>query len=395
MKEYLEVRHFGPIKDLDIQIKKLTLFIGTQGSGKSTISKLLTICRDMNWYLCILEEKEVLKPFFDFYIDEYFYPDTFIHYRNEINGIEIIYKEGLFECKINGYTKEESISIINYWIDSANDDLIFKSATKGQKLLNSTDTIDNKIIQANSRFILYIPAERNLIGNLSSALASIMLAKIPLSDSIIEYMSLFEKAKKEFPKYEIPFLGVSYERKEGKERISILNEEDTDLPLNACSSGLQSVLPMIMVIDYALKVESFDSFVIEEPEQNLFPQNQCELLSFIASKQADNEKENRQFVITTHSPYLLSYLNVLMLAHKLYKNEEIKNEVANIVHPNRMVDSNNVAVYSLDPKGEVYCKSLIAERTGLISVNSLDSASEYIGESYDKLYRLFLKTKRK
>ena len=84
-----------------------------------------------------------------------------------------------------------------------------------------------------------------------------------------------------------------------------------------------------------------------------------------------------------------------MLAHKLYKNEEIKNEVANIVHPNRMVDSNNVAVYNLDPEGEVYCKSLIAERTGLISVNSLDSASEYIGESYDKLYRLFLKTKRK
>ena len=133
-------------------------------------------------------------------------------------------------------------------------------------------------------------------------------------------MSLFEKAKKEFPKYEIPFLGVSYERKEGKERITILNE-DTDLPLNACSSGLQSVLPMIMVIDYALKVESFDSFVIEEPEQNLFPQNQCELLSFIASKQADNDKGYRQFVITTHSPYLLSHLNVLMLAHKLYNNE--------------------------------------------------------------------------
>lgn len=393
MKEYLEVRHFGPIKDLNIRINKLTLFIGTQGSGKSTISKLLTICRDMYWYICILEEKEVLKPFFDFYIDEYFYPDTFIHYRNESNGVEITYNEGVFDCKINGYTKKETKDIINSWIELANNDLIINSATKGQKLIYS-DTIDNKVMQANSRLILYIPAERNLIGNLSSALASIMLAKIPLSDSIIEYMSLFEKAKKEFPKYEIPFLGVSYERKEGKERITILNE-DTDLPLNACSSGLQSVLPMIMVIDYALKVESFDSFVIEEPEQNLFPQNQCELLSFIASKQADNDKGYRQFVITTHSPYLLSYLNVLMLAHKLYNNEEIKDEVASIVPPNRMVDSDNVAVYSLDPEGEVYCKSLIAERTGLISVNSLDSASEYIGENYDKLYRLFLKTKRK
>ena len=41
--EKIIVKDFGPIKDLDIEIKRFTVFIGTQGSGKSTISKLLTI----------------------------------------------------------------------------------------------------------------------------------------------------------------------------------------------------------------------------------------------------------------------------------------------------------------------------------------------------------------
>ena len=41
--ERLVVRNFGPITNLDIEFRRLTLFIGDQGSGKSTLSKLLTI----------------------------------------------------------------------------------------------------------------------------------------------------------------------------------------------------------------------------------------------------------------------------------------------------------------------------------------------------------------
>ena len=47
--EKIIVRNFGPINELNIEIKRFTVFIGTQGSGKSTISKLLTICRDVYW----------------------------------------------------------------------------------------------------------------------------------------------------------------------------------------------------------------------------------------------------------------------------------------------------------------------------------------------------------
>lgn len=354
MKERLEIKNFGPVKNLNIEIKPLTLFIGTQGSGKSTISKLIAIFRNKEWQKQVIKSQELsMKSFIDFNIDEYFQKDSFIAYSNE--ETEIIFLEGKFTVK--------------------------------EKASNSS-------IDQTENSMLYIPAERNLVGNLSSALASIILAKVPLSETIIEYMSLFEKAKKEFPKYEIPFLGVRYEKKEGKERI-VVSEEGKDLPLNACSSGLQSVLPMIMVIDYALKNESFDSFVIEEPEQNLFPENQRELLKFICSKQ--NNEHFEQCIITTHSPYLLSCLNVLMLASKLLQDESIKEEVERIVAPSYIVNPSNVAVYGLYPNAEdeEYCKSLISERTSLISVNELDSVSEVIGEDFDKLYRLYMNTLKK
>ena len=60
LKEKLVVRNFGPITNLDIEIRPLTLFIGTQGSGKSTVAKLLTICRDLRWWLRILDEDDVI-----------------------------------------------------------------------------------------------------------------------------------------------------------------------------------------------------------------------------------------------------------------------------------------------------------------------------------------------
>ena len=71
-KERLVVKNFGPITNLDIEIRPLTLFIGTQGSGKSTVSKLLTICRDMRWWINILENNQegIIKPFIDFGINE-------------------------------------------------------------------------------------------------------------------------------------------------------------------------------------------------------------------------------------------------------------------------------------------------------------------------------------
>ncbi|MBR2202410.1 MAG: AAA family ATPase, partial [Bacteroidales bacterium] len=37
----IEIHNFGPIKEANITVKKVTVFIGNQGSGKSTAAKLI------------------------------------------------------------------------------------------------------------------------------------------------------------------------------------------------------------------------------------------------------------------------------------------------------------------------------------------------------------------
>ena len=82
MEERLIIRNFGPIKDMDVVIRPCTIFIGSQGSGKSTAAKVLTICRDLSWYLSIINhDDDVLEPFKKFCIDEYFKVDTYLIIR--------------------------------------------------------------------------------------------------------------------------------------------------------------------------------------------------------------------------------------------------------------------------------------------------------------------------
>ena len=180
-------------------------------------------------------------------------------------------------------------------------------------------------------------------------------------------MGLFERATKLFPRYEIPVFKFNYVKKDNKNMIE-LRGKDKMISLSASSSGLQSAIPMLMIIDFALKTNSFDSFVIEEPEQNLFPKNQFEMLGFVTSR-LWHPSQRGQFIITTHSPYMLASLNVLMLAYKLHHIDEVREEA--------------------------YCKSLISEKTGLVSVNELDSVSEVIGDDFDRLYDLYRQVNKK
>ena len=377
--ERLVVRNFGPITNLDIEFRKLTLFIGDQGSGKSTLSKLLTICRDYNWWLLMLENadtEDVKKPFYDFGINEYFMDDTYICYT--MTGFSIKYENGVFSI-VSDYVSADDIKKYFQYLN--------KPYGSGQDA--DIDEAQLKELEPYARAVLYILAERNLVGNLSESLASMLTAQVPLPKPLMEYMSMFERAKKEYPSYNIPFFNVKFVKKNGKERIELVGK-DKNLPLSACSSGLQSAIPMLMVIDYALKTDSFNSFVIEEPEQNLFPQNQFEMLGFVTSK-LWHPSQRRQFIITTHSPYLLSSLNVLMLAYKLHHIEEVREEAEKIIVPGYTVNPDDVSVFALDPNSDVYCKSLISEKTGLVSVNELDSVSEVIGNDFDKLNRLYSK----
>ena len=56
------------------------------------------------------------------------------------------------------------------------------------------------------------------------------------------------------------------------------------------------------------------SFIVEEPEQNLYPFTQINLLEAIIKLCSD--ERGHSCTITTHSPFILNYLNVLIERYK-------------------------------------------------------------------------------
>ena len=67
------------------------------------------------------------------------------------------------------------------------------------------------------------------------------------------------------------------------------------------------------------------SFIVEEPEQNLYPSTQRDLLNFIVAN--CNGNKNHSLTITTHSPYVINQLNLLLKAAD--KNENVDGAAIN------------------------------------------------------------------
>lgn len=356
MEEYLKINNFGPISELDIKLKPFMVFIGGQGTGKSTIAKLLTVFNDVMWEINILEGKEDYDIFTNFKkigINEYFNTNSKIEYSDGI--LLIKYENNSFSITCSKHQKDDLLNILKCLVVTSSKKLLHKEGATDQQIA----TWDHKqikeckgLLSANFRKIFYIAAERNLIGTMHSVLANLMYAQIPLSDVLLEYMSIYERAKSEFVSYDVPFLGLSFHKKESSEQIVIHSKEgDKSISLNNCSSGIQSVLPLLLNLEYIDKKDYFSSFVIEEPEQNLFPTNQIELLRFLIKK--FKSKDSIQMIINTHSPYILSGLNISILAALISRNINYKDKVEKIIPQNQQIDPDDIGVYSLG--GMVHC----------------------------------------
>ncbi|MDE7418639.1 MAG: ATP-binding protein, partial [Muribaculaceae bacterium] len=88
-------------------------------------------------------------------------------------------------------------------------------------------------------------------------------------------------------------------------------------------------------------------FFIEEPEQNLFPESQAKLLyhlvGAIKCANSNSEEQHSMITIATHSPYILSALNVLMAASEAY---EINPEATkSVISEKYILKKGSVAAY--------------------------------------------------
>lgn len=399
MNERLIVRSFGPVKDLNITFKKVTLFIGDQGMGKSCVAKLFSMFK---WLEKVLAQNKYPQNYFEQYnrfttklctyhrIETFISDDSYIRYEGTL--YHFIYDNGFKVLKTNA--EAEGVSKI-----------------------------------------MYIPAERSIVSVAENKPK--LLKELP--DSSETFYDEFVNAKKSFQSgFKLPFEGLSFEY-DSLNDAGWIHGENYKVRLVNASSGIQSSLPMCMVTEYLSKKikgkeeiklskeekdklgkrvaeimqndaysetikdimirqlsasNVYDSFinVVEEPELSLFPKSQMQVLFSLVSNNSTSRKN--MLVITTHSPYSLAIINMMIMGSKAHAcaDSDTKADIEKILPSIYHIHPDEVAVYRLDNNDGEYFKSVINPNTGLISKNELDSASDLIMRMFNSLYMYYAKT---
>ena len=86
--------------------------------------------------------------------------------------------------------------------------------------------------------------------------------------------------------------------------------------------------------------------MVEEPEQNLFPSSQKDVLYDLFS--AYNNSKGNQLIITTHSPYLIDYTTLAIKAKSLSENKKVgEDRIQKIVPQKAWIEGGDVCVYQI------------------------------------------------
>lgn len=343
----LKVENFGPIttgyaeEGGFMDFRKVTVFIGSQGSGKSSVAKLFTT---MSWLEKALFQGRVTEKFVTGYnrfvrrycaymnVENYFRDDTYIEYRGLAATLIYQHKKLSVDLQVN---------------------------TPGYRIPK----------------IMYVPAERNF---LSAVHEPDKLKGLP--SALLEYWEELRQAQREVGNdgWQLPIGNVRFEYDKSNRIPWLISKAAGKVPfrlrLAEASSGFQSLVPLLLVsryltqfiykeqdasrsemsaderrrlreqVDIILKSklplvvqqEALESLtvrfrpttflnVVEEPEQNLFPTSQRAVL--YALLDYANTLPTNELVITTHSPYILNYLTLAIQA------DEVKQTIQAVTDP--------------------------------------------------------------
>ena len=402
----IKIKNFGPIKYawIDnggwIDIKKVTVFVGNQGSGKSTVAKLIST---FMWIEKALVRGDYSKKWFE--------------KKNRLKSQYLNYHRLENYFKMSGSEK----AILDYQGDAysiryENESFVVK---------------ENADYTYNLPQIMYVPAERNFISYVKTP-KELKLS----SDSLKEFLTEFENAKNRITGLiKLPVNNITIEYDKLNDMLN-LKGQDYKVKLMEASSGFQSLVPLYLVSEYLansvkkqgeLKEKSMtgdelkrfkkgvediwenDSLtdeqkrvalsvlsskfnkaafinIIEEPEQNLFPSSQWQILKSLLN--FNNICPGNQLIMTTHSPFIINFLSIAIQAEYLknkikssQKAEKLMPELNKIITEDSMISSDDVAVYQFDePAGSI-------ERLSM--PEGIPSDQNYLNEKLRECNQLF------
>lgn len=367
MANALKIQNFGPIRegynanDGYIPFTKVTAFCGPQGAGKSSVAKLYST---FSWIEKALTRGDFNEKYLTSYnrfvktycayqnIHNYFKEDTFLHYKGE--AYEMVYENGHLQVSAHGGSGYERPQII------------------------------------------YVPAERNILSVIENA------ENVKgLPPSLNTLMDVFTAACRNMKgDMELPINNVRF-KYDKLNKVAWIESSGYSVRLKETSSGMQSVTPLFIVMDYLsrnigvndgsksqkereeikrrveeiLKDDSLDAetrkmlvgqvsdtsnklllSIVEEPEQNLYPSSQRSILNALLAVNAQN---GNRLVMTTHSPYIINYLSLAIKANDILQRlpEGRMMELDRIVPAASVIAGDEVSVFELTDDGSIVALS--------------------------------------
>ena len=439
---HIVIKNVGPIKNVEFDLNKINVFMGPQSSGKSTIAKIISYC---SWYEknYILES----KPLKDFYgellefhnlEDSYFSDDSYIEYQSknchivfngrdkkDIKRTATVGSDNLFKNEkieyipaernvvaiagIGEYNKTNNniLGFLYEWYEAKREKkkespyvLPLKTLGNISYYYTQEDDADHLILEDGKEIKLqhsssglisitplllvydYVlngiylkkriknPFETvNLRPKLDSYDEGLKERLEKMMNDLEENRSRLNKAKKIFKE-----LGDSMDDSVTKDVRSELDE------IEKAMDKLQNEFNIEMGVDTNY---NYSKVIIEEPELNLFPKTQQELVYYMLSVLNSDERDH-QLVLTTHSPYILFALNNCMMGG-LVKDNIPEKERHSFVSQTAWIDPKKVSIY------EIHDGSLqtIQDEDGIIEDNYLNKAYKENSAEYLSLLNYF------
>lgn len=413
--ERLIIQNFAGIKEFTFEVKKINILIGPQATGKSIVAKLLYFFKqfdyelinsiinydyDFDQFMNHLKRKfysyfapaSLSKKFYkiryelnELFVDiEYFNEDTNItcsnFYLEEFDKLKEVFER---TKQHNGFNETRDLNILSSKIFN----LYYNSLTN----YNKSNSLNSQI---------FIPSGRTFLSTLQSNIFSLqnIQRNLHIDTFLVEFGAYYEGLKiinstrlrpYENDDLEKKIHNILHSKYEYKNNIYyFIHADGRETPVSFASSGQQETLPLLLTLKelYYNIPKNGGIIFIEEPEAHIYPSAQKSLVELIAMV-FNFSNSIYQFVITTHSPYILTSFNNLIQAGDIknkLKGEDLK-KLYDIVNKDYILSPDVFSAYNMDYD---MIEDLIDRETKLISAEKLDAVSTDIAIQFDKLLDL-------
>lgn len=421
----LIIKNVGPIQEVDMELNKVNVIIGPQSSGKSTIDKIACYC---SW----VEKQVCLEQSFDYFtkqtafIDElvrfhklqgYFDSTSVINYESEVVRIEYVSEIVRFEWgegrwmfqrpKISYIPAERNMvaAIPNWFAVKFQDNNILSFMTDwGDSRSQYTKDRPLSIMNlgadyyyeegTNTDYVKLANGKTLTFTATSSGLQSL----IPLYALIYSYEFHFENIDK------LTSYATRISTKEVIEKIyqnrfryhTTVRGDSSSVPKSE-SFPYNGRTCCVRPGEKDVCIQTFDAFTrtqhcnlfVEEPEQNLFPATQLELIYELVK--GCLTRDHRLF-ITTHSPYILYALNNCMMGY-LVKDKMLAEDAQEVRCKSSWIDPKLVSVWEIKEGLLIGVdgskNTTIQHADGLIGNNYFDRNMKEVMDDFYKMLNFY------